>query len=100
LLSQTNLTLRLTINNLYLQATHNQTFDILNSLINVQLGYTVPKSILNRLKIPVIRLYVNGMNLYSFDNLKDLGLNPESDRPNGLDYPTMKIINVGANITL
>ena len=69
-------------------------------LRNIQLGYTLPKSILKKLNIPQIRLYVNGLNLYSFDNLKDIGLDPESNRPNGLDYPPMKVVNVGANITL
>lgn len=69
-------------------------------LRNIQLGYTLPKSILNKLNVPQIRLYVNGLNLYSFDNLKDIGLDPESNRPNGLDYPPMKVVNVGANIRL
>lgn len=69
-------------------------------LRNVQIGYTLPKVVLDKLNVDQIRVYVNGLNLYSFDNLKDLQLDPESNRPNGLDYPPMKVFNIGANISL
>lgn len=69
-------------------------------LRNIQIGYTLPKVVLDKLNVDQIRVYINGLNLYSFDNLKDLQLDPESNRPNGLDYPPMKVVNIGANIRL
>jgi TonB-linked SusC/RagA family outer membrane protein len=68
-------------------------------LRNIQLGYTLPKSIVGTVNIAKVRLYVNALNLFSFDNMKDIGVDPETQRPNGLDYPSHRVINVGANVT-
>lgn len=67
---------------------------------NIQIGYTLPNEISSVVGIPKARFYLNGLNLFSFDNVKDIGLDPETDRANGLNYPPMKVINIGANITL
>ena len=65
----------------------------------LQLGYTVPATVLQRVKIQKIRLYVNAYNLFSFDNLKEYGVDPESIDDNGLQFPQNKVINVGINLT-
>ncbi len=65
----------------------------------LQLGYTVPATVLQKVKIQKIRLYVNAYNLFSFDNLKSFGVDPESVDDNGLQFPQNKVINVGINLT-
>jgi TonB-linked SusC/RagA family outer membrane protein len=68
-------------------------------LRNLQLGYTVPSTFTNRLSISKARLYLNGANLFSLDNMRSMGLDPETQTNTGLDYPSHRVINVGANIT-
>jgi len=38
-------------------------------------------------------------NLFSFDNLKDYGVDPEVVDDNALQFPQNKVINVGINLT-
>jgi len=68
-------------------------------LREVQLGYTLPKKWLSAVKISKARIYVNGFNLFSFDNVKDLGIDPETQLNTGLDYPSVRVYNVGVNLT-
>lgn len=63
---------------------------------NFELGYSIPRQIINKVGISDVRFYVSGSNLYTFSNL--IGVDPETDETNGLAYPTMRIINVGLNI--
>ena len=46
------------------------------------------------------RFYVNGYNLFSFDNLKKFGIDPEVNEENGLQYPQNKFVNVGVNLSI
>ena len=68
-------------------------------LRNLDFGYTIPKKFLNKLGIQACRIYANGYNLLSFDNLKKYGVDPEISTTSGLQYPQSRIYNVGANIT-
>lgn len=63
---------------------------------NMEFGYTIPKSILERMSISDLRLYVAGQNLFGITNL--IGVDPEINETNGLAYPTMRIINVGLTL--
>lgn len=65
----------------------------------IQLGYRLPASILNLVKIQRARIYVNAYNLFSFDNLKQYNVDPEVSDDNGLQFPQNKIVNVGINVT-
>jgi TonB-linked SusC/RagA family outer membrane protein len=66
-------------------------------LKNIQLGYSLPHSILNKLKMERVSFYVSGENLFTITGIK--GFDPES--PETVDfYPLSKIVNVGLNITL
>ncbi len=65
----------------------------------IQLGYTIPASIIQRAKIQRLRIYANAYNLFSFDNLKEYGVDPEVIDDNGLQFPQNKVINFGINIT-
>jgi TonB-dependent starch-binding outer membrane protein SusC len=67
---------------------------------NIQLGYTLPKSIMEKINIQKIRIYVNGQNLLT--KTKFLGYDPE--RPSGVSrggdgYPLLKIYTAGLNVT-
>ncbi|AWW28794.1 SusC/RagA family protein [Echinicola strongylocentroti] len=82
-------------------------------LKNLALGYTVPNTILDRIKIRSLRVYVSAQNLLTFTNYS--GLDPEaayqnegegtdnadSNRNLGLDYgsyPNVKTFTVGLNL--
>jgi TonB-linked SusC/RagA family outer membrane protein len=65
-------------------------------LKSIQLGYTLPKSLLNS-KIERIRFYVSGYNLFTWDKLKYL--DPEMPNVNNGFYPQQKMISGGLNLT-
>lgn len=66
----------------------------------IELGYSLPDALLEKLKIQQARFYINGYNLFSFDNLKQYGIDPEVADSNGLQYPPNKFINVGVNFSI
>ncbi|RZL10954.1 MAG: SusC/RagA family TonB-linked outer membrane protein, partial [Hymenobacter sp.] len=48
-------------------------------LKNVELGYTLPRTLLSKVGVQTLRFYVNGYNLLTFDSLKKDGLpDPEN----------------------
>ncbi len=61
---------------------------------NVQLGYTLPKSLTNKFSASLVRLYVSGENLLTISPFP--GIDPETQKMSG--YPTMKQIAFGLNI--
>jgi TonB-dependent starch-binding outer membrane protein SusC len=74
---------------------------------DLQIGYTIPKNILQRVGISSTRIYISGMNLYTFTNYK--GYDPESplnnDTPTqpGIDenkYPIPRVFNFGIQMSL
>lgn len=68
-------------------------------LRDVQVGYNLPAALLKRTGITKVRIYANGFNLFSIDNVGDLGIDPETQSNNGLDYPSVRVYNVGVNLT-
>lgn len=72
---------------------HNVTY---LKLRNLELGYTLPKVWLNKSGISNLRLFVSGTNLLTISNLSVM--DPECASDNGLDYPPMRVINVGVNL--
>lgn len=65
----------------------------------LEIGYTIPPALLARVKIQRARFYLNGYNLFSFDNLKSYGVDPEVSDGNGLQFPQNKVLNVGVNLS-
>lgn len=65
----------------------------------IQLGYTLPSALLNRVNIKRARFYVNAYNLFSIDNIHEFNIDPEINDDNGLQFPQMRNINVGVNLT-
>lgn len=66
-------------------------------LKNVQLGYTFPQSITDKLRITKLRLYLSGSNLLTFSSLYK-GMDPEGSSDRLTEFPPLKIVNFGVNI--
>jgi TonB-linked SusC/RagA family outer membrane protein len=66
----------------------------------VEVGYALPSSLMERLKIQKARIYLNAYNLFSLDNLKEFQVDPEVIDDNGLQFPQNRVINLGINLSL
>lgn len=64
-------------------------------LRNAQLGYSIPRNIIEKLKLEKIRVYLSGQNLFTLKSKNFTGLDPEN--PN-LAYPISKTITFGLNV--
>ena len=70
------------------------------SLDNITLGYNLPKSLTNKIKIDNLRLFIQGQNMLMITKYK--GLNPEMETF-GVDLngtPRAKIFSLGLNVNL
>lgn len=63
----------------------------------IQIGYTLPKSLLERGKIENIRVFATGSNLFTLDYLKYM--DPEMPNVNNGFYPQQRIFSFGVNVT-
>jgi hypothetical protein len=61
----------------------------------VELGYTFPKKMMNKLKIESCRFYLTGNNLLTFSKFK---LWDTEMGGNGLGYPIQRVYNIGLSI--
>ncbi len=67
-------------------------------LKNMDIGYTLPKSIANRYHFNDIRIFIVGSNLLTWSKFKLW--DPESTNPRGEDYPLTKSFTIGINVNL
>jgi hypothetical protein len=49
--------------------------------------------------LSALRVYVNGTNLFSLDNVKQFEIDPEISAVNGLVYPQQRLYNFGFNVS-
>lgn len=79
---------------------YNSTFWLNNAsflrLKNVELGYNLPATMLERLKMQSLRVYVNAFNLFTITKVKDY--DPEGNSGSGQFYPQQRIVNLGVNL--
>lgn len=68
-------------------------------LRNLVIGYTLPKQWTSKAYIQKFRVYFEGTNLFSFDNMKAYGIDPEVSGVQGADYPQHRVYTVGLNLT-
>jgi TonB-linked SusC/RagA family outer membrane protein len=68
-------------------------------LRTAEIGYSLPASLLSKIKIQRARIYVNSFNLFSLDNVRALGIDPEITEENGLQYPQHRLVNLGVNLS-
>jgi hypothetical protein len=64
---------------------------------NLELGYTLPKHMLSSIGLDKVRVYFNGLNLLTIDNMPFKYLDPEVS--NSLSHPISANYNVGLNVT-
>lgn len=67
-------------------------------LKNFALGYQLPRTMLDRLKLQTLRIYLAATNLFTLSNLNAYGLDPEF--PMMYYYPQQRTLSVGMNISL
>jgi TonB-linked SusC/RagA family outer membrane protein len=66
-------------------------------LKNLEVGYTLPTTLTQKVGINNARIYVNGLNLFTIDKLKVY--DPESSNETGQYYPQARVINTGISVT-
>jgi TonB-linked SusC/RagA family outer membrane protein len=68
-------------------------------LKNLELAYNFSKTLAKKMCLSALRVYVNGTNLFSFDNVKEFEIDPEISSSNGLVYPQQRLYNFGFNVS-
>lgn len=66
-------------------------------LKNIELGYNLPSEIGSKIGVGNLRVYVNGLNLITFDKIKIW--DPEATSSNGQYYPQSRVLNAGVRVT-
>ncbi|MGV8136964.1 MAG: TonB-dependent receptor [Mangrovibacterium sp.] len=71
-------------------------------LKNMSLGYEIPVSVLAKLGITKLRIYVAGTNLFTVSTLNKYGVDPEMPEGYGagIYYPQQYTMSIGCNLTL
>jgi TonB-dependent starch-binding outer membrane protein SusC len=79
----------------------NNTYNLFNTnylrLKNVELAYNVPSGFTDKISISGLRLYVNALNLITWDKFEIW--DPESVSGSGQYYPQARVINTGIRLT-
>lgn len=79
----------------------NNTYYLFNKnyirLKNLELGYTLPSSLVQKAKLGSLRVYVNGLNLITIDKMKVY--DPEATASSGVYYPQSRVINTGLSLS-
>ncbi|MGQ1891597.1 SusC/RagA family TonB-linked outer membrane protein [Thermophagus sp. OGC60D27] len=65
----------------------------------LEIGYSIPKLLLEKFGLEKARFFLNTYNLFSLDNVSNLGVEPEIMDENGLQYPQNKLVNLGVNLS-
>ncbi|EAZ82113.1 SusC/RagA family TonB-linked outer membrane protein [Algoriphagus machipongonensis] len=66
-------------------------------LKNLEIGYNLPATITEKVGIRNARIYVNGLNLLTWDKLGVM--DPESSNSTGQYYPQARVINTGLSVS-
>ncbi|HEX6429665.1 MAG TPA: TonB-dependent receptor [Niastella sp.] len=65
-------------------------------LKNVEIGYTFKKlRIAKNTALASLRIYANGMNLYTWDKMGNGNFDPEAPSGKGFFYPQLRVVNFG-----
>lgn len=66
-------------------------------LKSAQIGYSIPRSLTERLHINRLRVFVEGSNIFTISGLPE-GIDPEAPRVNNGYYPQQKIFTAGVTL--
>jgi TonB-dependent starch-binding outer membrane protein SusC len=64
---------------------------------NIELGFTLPSEIGSKIGLSKFRIYVNGLNLLTFDKIKVW--DPEATTGSGQYYPQSRVVNAGIRVS-
>ena len=76
---------------------------------SLTIGYTIPRQLTEKFDIRRVRVYFNGENLFEFDKMKDIPIDPELDwttttandsRSFGRSYPYRRTVSFGVQVEL
>ncbi len=67
-------------------------------LKNLELGYTLPGTLAGRIGLNNLRLYVNGLNLFTISHMNGI-FDPESTSGSAQYYPQARVINTGLSVS-
>jgi TonB-linked SusC/RagA family outer membrane protein len=67
-------------------------------LKNIEIGYNLPASLMEKVKINRMRVYVNSLNLLTWTK-DDISFDPETVNSAGTYYPQARVINAGFSLT-
>ena len=65
-------------------------------LKNAEIGYSLPKELIQKIGLSTIRFYIQGVNLLTFSGFKLW--DPELDTGTGGLYPQMRTAAIGMNV--
>ena len=69
-------------------------------LKSLELGYNVPKNVVEKIGLDGLRLYTSGYNLLTFSSMNKYGMTDVEQQSNlTWDYPNLRTINFGLNVT-
>jgi hypothetical protein len=68
-------------------------------LKSLQIGYNIPKKILNYVGINALRVYVEGQNLLTFSELTKYNIDPEQPGVSNGYYPQQRVFAAGIKLT-
>ncbi len=91
------LTNQVNLNNLQASSLWLKNVDFLR-VQTMEVGYSLPKRILSKANIGDVRFFLNGYNLFSFDNMSKFNLSAEIPNAGVTMYPEIRVINIGANL--
>ncbi len=67
-------------------------------LKNAEIGYTLPIRWSKKIGSNKIRLYTNGLNIYTWKKMHNVDYDPELSRFGTLTYPILRVFNFGVNV--
>jgi TonB-linked SusC/RagA family outer membrane protein len=65
---------------------------------SMEIGYTIPSRLSGKIGMSKIRVYAQGLNLFTWDKLSQFDMDPETNS-GGDWYPIQKVINFGLYVT-
>ena len=68
-------------------------------LKNIELGYTLPSTIANKVGLNNLRVYVNGLNIATYAPAMKGLFDPESTSSSAQYYPQARVINTGVSLS-
>ncbi len=68
-------------------------------LKNIEIGYSVPKDLLKRVRMTNLRVYFNGLNLWTLAENQDYDVEKSDNDARSLDYMNTKSISFGLSTT-